>query len=266
MAGQERIAETDRDHDALALLSVAEMGQADAAAVAGGVPGIELMEYAGRAVAEAILARWAPRPVLVCCGPGNNGGDGFVAARHLAGAGWPIRLALLGDQGRLKGDAAHHAALWTGDVLALDPGLLKDSALVVDALFGAGLNRPLEGTAAATLAEAASRDLPVVAVDVPSGLNATLQTRSWCPLRVSVSWPLAAFQTLMLSLLPLTMRVPSGESAPGPGLTSTSKRVPSGGRMLLRIGRTTGGLRSFLMIAAPPAAPRTSAASTIHGE
>ncbi len=171
MAGQERTAGTDRDHDALALLSVAEMGQADAAATAGGVPGIELMENAGRAVAEAILARWAPRPVLVCCGPGNNGGDGFVAARHLAAAGWPLRLALLGDRGRLKGDAAHHAALWTGEALALEPGLLDDSALVIDALFGAGLNRPLEGTAAASLEKVASCGLPVVAVDVPSGLS-----------------------------------------------------------------------------------------------
>ncbi len=171
MIATEHDAESVRARDALALLSVAEMAQADAAAAAGGVPGIELMENAGRAVAEAIQARWQPRPLLVCCGPGNNGGDGFVAARHLAEAGWPLRLALLGKRSSLTGDAAHHAALWQGEVLALRAGLLKDCELVVDALFGAGLNRPLEGITRDVLAEVAARGLSVAAVDVPSGLS-----------------------------------------------------------------------------------------------
>ena len=121
------------------------MYRADAAAVAAGVPGFELMENAGRAVAEAIQARWPVRPVLVCCGPGNNGGDGFVAARYLQQAGWPVRLALLGRKESLKGDAAAHAALWQGKVLPLDPAHLSEGDLVIDALFGAGLARPLEG-------------------------------------------------------------------------------------------------------------------------
>lgn len=162
-------------HYALSILTTQEMYRADAAAVAAGVPGVELMENAGRAVAEAARARFAPGPVLVLCGPGNNGGDGFVAARHLAAAGWPVRLALLGGREALKGDAAHHAGLWTGPVEPLSeaglPGLLSEAALVIDALFGAGLTRPLEGAARAALEAVTAAGLPVVAVDVPSGLS-----------------------------------------------------------------------------------------------
>ncbi len=157
------------------VLSVEEMSRADAAAVAAGVPGTTLMENAGRAVAEAVQARHAPRPVLVLCGPGNNGGDGFVAARHLAAAGWPVRLALLGARERLKGDAAHHAGLWDGPVEALDEGaaagLLDGARLVIDAMFGAGLARALEGAARAVAEAVNDAGLPVCAVDVPSGVS-----------------------------------------------------------------------------------------------
>ena len=162
--------------DRLALLSVAEMGRADAAAIAGGVPGAVLMDQAGAAVARAVRGRWGPRPVLVLCGPGNNGGDGFVAARCLAEAGWPVRIALLGDRAALAGDAAEHARRWRGPVepltgATLDAGLLDGAGLVIDALFGAGLSRPLDGAARAAAEQTAVRNLPVVAVDVPSGLS-----------------------------------------------------------------------------------------------
>src|SRR5690606_14943379 len=121
-----------------ALLTPDEMSCADRAAIASGVPGGKLLEAAGTAVVEAILARWDPRPVAVGGGPGNNGGDGVVVARRLNGDGWPVRLALLGERESLAGDAAFHAPRWQGEVHALEPGVLDGVDLVVDALFGAG--------------------------------------------------------------------------------------------------------------------------------
>jgi len=154
--------------DATALLRVAQMEEADRLTVQAGTPGIELMQNAGSAVAREIARRWAPRPTAVLCGPGNNGGDGFVVARVLAAAGWPVRLALAGSIEQLRGDARHHALLWQHPVEPLEIGVLENAALVVDALFGSGLRRPLSGEIPRILEAAAG--LPLVAVDVPSGL------------------------------------------------------------------------------------------------
>ena len=158
-----------------ALLTVEEMYRADAAAVAGGVPGVDLMENAGRAVADALRSRHGPCPTVVLCGPGNNGGDGFVAARHLAAADWPVRVALLGAREALTGDAAHHAGLWPGPVEGLDaravPSLVEGAEVVIDALFGAGLTRPLEGAARAAVEAVNGQGRVAAAVDVPSGLS-----------------------------------------------------------------------------------------------
>ncbi len=154
-----------------ALLTVAEMGRADAAAIAGGVAGETLMEAAGTAVADEIRRRWSPRPVVVLCGPGNNGGDGFVVARRLRQAGWEARVALLGDRARLKGDAALNAGRWDGAVVPLSTGALDGADLVVDAIFGAGLVRDLDGVAKATVEAIGPRGLACVAVDVPSGVD-----------------------------------------------------------------------------------------------
>lgn len=154
-----------------ALLSVAEMGEADRRTIAGGIPGPVLMESAGAAVVDAIRRRWPPQATLVLCGPGNNGGDGFVVARLLAAAGWPVRLALMGARDAIRGDAAVHAARWGGPVEALGSASLDGVSLVVDALFGAGLSRPIERAAAAVLAAVAARAIPVVAIDTPSGVH-----------------------------------------------------------------------------------------------
>lgn len=156
---------------ALALLTCTEMGRADAATIAGGVPGRDLMEAAGRAVAAAAMRHWPRGPVVVLCGPGNNGGDGFVAARHLARAGWPVRLGLLGTREALRGDAAWAAASWEGQVAPLALDLLDGRPWVIDALFGAGLARPIDGIAGGLIDRINDEALPTLAVDVPSGLH-----------------------------------------------------------------------------------------------
>lgn len=158
-------------HDDLVLLSPDEMARADAAAISGGVSGATLMEAAGRAVAEAVSRRYRQRPVVVLCGPGNNGGDGFVAARYLQSAGWLVRLGLLGAREALKGDAAWAARSWQGAVEPLSADLLDGHPLVIDALFGAGLSRAIDGVAARAIDRINDEALAVIAVDVPSGLH-----------------------------------------------------------------------------------------------
>jgi len=156
-----------RDHDPV--LSVAQMAEADRLTISAGTPGVLLMQRAGEAVAREIERRFTPRPVSVLCGPGNNGGDGFVVAAALAQSGWPVRLALLGNLESLRGDALFHARRWSGAVEPLSPAVIE-SELIVDALFGSGLNRRLDAKVVDILALAASRAVPIVAVDIPSGI------------------------------------------------------------------------------------------------
>lgn len=153
------------------ILDVEQMYRADGLAMAAGIPGERLMEAAGWAVARA-ARRLLPRGrIAILCGPGNNGGDGFVAARLLARDGWSVRLGLLGDPTRLKGDAALMAERWSGRVEPLTPSVLDGCVGVIDALFGAGLARPLDGEARAVIEEIGRRGLLVIAVDVPSGVH-----------------------------------------------------------------------------------------------
>jgi ADP-dependent NAD(P)H-hydrate dehydratase / NAD(P)H-hydrate epimerase len=151
------------------IITNAEMYAADRYAAEHGVPSLTLMEHAGRAVADEIYKQGRPRRTVVLCGPGNNGGDGYVVARLLKQSGWAVSVVAEGAP--LKGDAARMAARWDGAVLPLSPGALKGAELVVDALYGAGLSRPLEGAARATVEALNEHSAEVVAVDVPSGLS-----------------------------------------------------------------------------------------------
>lgn len=153
-----------------ALMRVSEMVEADRLTIAAGIPGSDLMHNAGAAVVREIVRRWSVCRVCVLCGPGNNGGDGFVVAIGLATSGWPVRIALMGSRDRLTGDAKFHSARWAGPVEALTPAAIGDAELVVDAIFGSGLRRALDSNVARTLAAAAQRNVPLIAVDIPSGV------------------------------------------------------------------------------------------------
>jgi hydroxyethylthiazole kinase-like uncharacterized protein yjeF len=156
------------------LLTTAEMSEADRLAIASGISGYALMQAAGRAVAEA-AQRMLPAPgeVAVICGPGNNGGDGFVAARLLAEAGYRVRVLQVNGQEALKGDVAEAVRQWSGPTLPAAPAALGGAGLIVDALYGAGLSRPVEGLARSMIEAMNAGNAPVLAVDLPSGIQGT---------------------------------------------------------------------------------------------
>ena len=155
--------------------------------MASGLPGERLMEAAGLSIVREIIARYDQCPVLLLCGPGNNGGDGFVIARHLQTAGWPVELVLLGDIKNLKGDAAVMASLWTGDVLPMEPSRVSGQGMIIDALFGAGLCRDIEGAVAQTLNNANEAGAIRIAVDIPSGINGNTGQVQGCALEADLT-------------------------------------------------------------------------------
>jgi len=159
------------------LLPPDAMARADAEAVRLGTPGPVLMANAGRAVARAARRYFSPCRVAVLCGPGNNGGDGYVAARLLQEEGWPVTLAALAAP-RAGSDAAGAAAPWHGPAAPFAPATAARADLVIDAVFGAGLDRDVSEQVSETL-RAARR---VLAVDVPSGVDgATGAVRGQAP-------------------------------------------------------------------------------------
>jgi len=154
------------------VLTPSEMRQADLEAMARGTPGIELMRRAGRGVAVSAEKLASPgSTVAILCGPGQNGGDGFVAARILAERGYRVRLGLLGSPSRLTGDAAEAARDWAGEVTPVEELVLEDADLIVDALFGTGLSRNLDGAARHVVDRMNGSGRPILAVDLPSGID-----------------------------------------------------------------------------------------------
>lgn len=153
------------------LLTNAEMMRADRLTIANGTDGYTLMQRAGHAVAEAAFDLAEGGPIVVVAGRGNNGGDGFVAATVLAARGCEVSVMLLCRRETLKGDAADAARDWSGPMLPCDPDALGHPALIVDALFGAGLDRPVKGDPRALIDAMNANGAPILSVDLPSGIN-----------------------------------------------------------------------------------------------
>jgi ADP-dependent NAD(P)H-hydrate dehydratase / NAD(P)H-hydrate epimerase len=155
------------------VLTTAEMERADRLTIAAGTPGFALMMSAGQAVAEAAMELVEEGPIVVVAGRGNNGGDGFVAAAELAARGREVSVILLCERDSLQGDAASAARGWKHPVLPFNPQAIGKPALIIDALFGAGLNRPVKGDPHEMIEAINANGAPVLSVDLPSGINGT---------------------------------------------------------------------------------------------
>jgi len=155
------------------VLTTTEMERADRLTIAAGTPGFALMMSAGQAVAEAAMDLVGEGPIVVVAGSGNNGGDGFVAAAELAARGRDVSVILLCERDSLQGDAALAARGWKYPVLPFNPQAIGRPALIIDALFGAGLNRPVKGDPLEMIEAINANGAPVLAVDLPSGINGT---------------------------------------------------------------------------------------------
>src|SRR6202034_1659801 len=155
------------------VLTSAEMERADRLTIAAGTPGFALMLSAGQAVAEAAMDLVEEGPIVVVAGRGNNGGDGFVAAAELAAHGREVSVILLCERESLQGDAASAARGWKFPVLPFNPPAIGRPALIVDALFGAGLDRTVKGDPLGMIEAINANGAPVLSVDLPSGVSGT---------------------------------------------------------------------------------------------
>ena len=157
------------------ILTTAQMIQADQLAIAElkeqGRSGADLMEAAGLSVTREILKNCSGNKALILCGPGNNGGDGFVIARHLQDASWKVTVALLGSLESLQGDAYYMAKLWNGEILPLNEARITDQDVIIDAIFGTGLSKELSGKVRETVDKVNLTNSLKVAVDIPSGIK-----------------------------------------------------------------------------------------------
>src|SRR6195256_6253878 len=155
------------------VLTPTERERADRLTMAAGTPGFALMLSAGQAVAETAMDLVPEGSIVVVAGRGNNGGDGFVAAAELAARGREVSVILLCERDSLQGDAALAAKGWKFPVLPFNPQAIGKPALIIDALFGAGLNRPVKGEPHEMIEAINANSAPVLSVDLPSGINGT---------------------------------------------------------------------------------------------
>lgn len=154
------------------LLSTHQMKLAEKAACGGKVTSFTLMQRAGKAVAEEVISRYSKQPVLVLCGTGNNGGDGYIIAATLKKKNWDVTVAAACDTHDLQGDASRAAETWKDDIVSFEELELPEDGLIIDAVFGTGLTRAIEGQVYETLISLRETECPIIAVDVPSGMNA----------------------------------------------------------------------------------------------
>lgn len=155
------------------ILTNEQMAEADRITIKSGIPGFTLMQNAGLAVVDIIVERVHPCPVLVLCGSGNNGGDGFVIAALLREQGRDVRVACSVTLDALKGDAAKAAALWTGSVLRFEDVHITPDILIVDAVFGTGFRGGFRFPVLEVFKKIEEVKPLIIAVDIPSGVNGT---------------------------------------------------------------------------------------------
>jgi ADP-dependent NAD(P)H-hydrate dehydratase / NAD(P)H-hydrate epimerase len=153
------------------VLTTTEMEHADRLAIAAGTPGFSLMMSAGQAIAQVAMDLVEEGPIIVVAGRGNNGGDGFVAAAELAARGREVSVILICERDILAGDAASAARGWKYPVLPFNPQAIGRPALIIDALFGAGLNRTVKGEPEQMIEAINANGAPILSVDLPSGVN-----------------------------------------------------------------------------------------------
>lgn len=154
------------------ILSTHQMKLAEKAACTGKTTSFTLMQRAGKAVAEQIIERYSKQPVLILCGTGNNGGDGFIVASTLKKKNWDVTVACAVDTHDLQGDASRAAETWKDDIVSFEELELPEDGIIVDAVFGTGLSRAVEGHIYDTLISLRETECPIIAIDVPSGMNA----------------------------------------------------------------------------------------------
>ncbi|MBY0406506.1 MAG: NAD(P)H-hydrate epimerase, partial [Rickettsiales bacterium] len=158
----------------VALLTAEDAKEADNAAIAASTTGEMLMENAGKAIVDLIVQEYKPCKLLVVCGTGNNGGDGFVTARMLKEKGWDVSLTSVGNIDDIQGDAKAAKDKWNmtgGATRTFNRELLNDARLVVDAMLGTGITRDVDGAFKDAISAINDSHVPVIAIDVPSGIH-----------------------------------------------------------------------------------------------